>query len=107
VDHQFYIILLLGILAYVILRYLSPVILPVIVHSDLVKEKALHFLHYRSYGIVFGLINSMFMSFFIGIGNTKVTTWTTGVMVAVNIFSFRFLYLAISVFQEWKLPGQD
>jgi len=102
VDHQLYIILLLGIIAFFILHFLSPVILPMIVHSDLVKEKALNFLQYRSYGIFFGLLNSMFMSFFIGIGNTKVTTWTTGVMVAVNIF-----FLSVLVFGNLGFPRME
>jgi len=102
VDHQLYLILSLGVIAYITLRYLSPVILPLIIHSDIVRDKALCFLHYRSYGIVFGLVNSMFMSFFIGIGITKVTTWTTGVMVAVNIF-----FLSVLVFGKLGFPRME
>src|SRR4029079_2952240 len=46
--------------------------------------------------------NSMFMAFFIGIGNTKVTTWTTGVMVAVNIF-----FLSVLVFGNLGFPRME
>lgn len=92
VDHEIRIILVVASLEFMVMYFLSGRILAEIIHSDIVREKTLQFLHYRSYGIFCGLLNSLFMSFFIGIGNTKVTTWTTGVLVAVNVF---FLYCLV------------
>ena len=101
-NHQLYLILALGVIGFIILHFLSGSILPLIVKSEIVREKAQHFLYYRSIGYVFGLLNSMFMAFFIGIGNTKVTTWTTGVMVGVNVF-----FLAVLVFGELGFPRME
>ncbi|MBK9732502.1 MAG: MATE family efflux transporter [Chitinophagaceae bacterium] len=88
-DHQLRMVLLLGTVEFILMHFLSGKILASIIQSDIILEKAAYFLHYRSYGILFGLLNSCFMSFFIGIGNTRVTVWTTGAMVGINIF---FLY---------------
>lgn len=100
VDHQLRMIILLGIAEFILMHYFAHRVLSGIIESATVREKAVQFLHYRSYGIVFGLLNSCFMSFFIGIGNTKVTVWTTGVMVFMNIF---FLYCL--VFGNWGFPA--
>jgi len=102
VNHQLYLILILGVISFIILRFLSGSFLPLIIHSDPVRERTIRFLHYRSLGIIFGLVNSMFMAFFIGIGNTKVTTWTTGVMVVVNIF-----FLSVLVFGNLGFPRME
>ena len=95
VDHQLFMILSLALLSFLLLHFGSGYILERIIHSDDVRGKTLCFLKYRSYGIFFGLLNSCFMSFFIGIGNTRVTFYTTGVMVAVNVmllYCFVLLY---------------
>lgn len=92
VDHEILIILLVAVAAFMLMFFYSENILSLIVKSDEVRSRTLRFLDYRSFGIFCGLLNSVFMSFFIGIGNTKVTTWTTGVLVAVNLF---FLYCLV------------
>ncbi len=92
VDHQLILIILLGILCFFIMHFGSGAMLQYVIESENIRSKTLYFLHYRSYGILFGLLNSCFMSFFIGIGNTRVTLWTTGIMVAVNVF---FLYCLV------------
>jgi putative MATE family efflux protein len=86
VDHEIRIILIVAALEFILMYFFSEKILATIIHSDVIREKTLQFLHFRSFGIFCGLLNSLFMSFFIGIGNTKVTTWTTGVLVVVNLF---------------------
>ncbi|MBX7139842.1 MAG: MATE family efflux transporter [Chitinophagales bacterium] len=102
VDQQLYIILAFGVMAFLMFRFFSGEAMGLIVHSEEVRLRAVHFLNYRSYGIVFGLLNSLFMSFFIGIGNTRVTTWTTGVMVVVNIF-----FLSVLVFGKLGFPRME
>ncbi|MEO6167054.1 MAG: MATE family efflux transporter [Chitinophagales bacterium] len=91
-DHQLRMVFLLGAAEFILMHFLSGSILRGIIQSDVIREKTLYFLHYRSYGILFGLLNSCFMSFFIGIGNTRVTIWTTVVMVGINVF---FLYCLV------------
>lgn len=86
VDHQLWMIAVLSLIAFCLLHFGSAMVLQEVIQSDIVRSKALYFLNYRSYGIFFALLNSCFMSFFIGIGNTRVTMYTTAVMVAVNIF---------------------
>jgi putative MATE family efflux protein len=102
VEHQLYIILIFGALSFLIFQLFSDDLMGMVVHSYEVRTRAESFLHYRSFGIVFALFNSMLMSFFIGIGNTKVTTWTTGVMVAVNVF-----FLSVLVFGKLGFPRME
>lgn len=102
VDHEIRLVLILALLQFILLFFFSNIILSLIVKSDIIREKAVHFLNYRSFGIPFALINSCFMSFFIGIGETKVTLRTTGVMVAVNIF-----FLSCLVFGNFGFPRME
>lgn len=85
-DHQLRLILLLGVVEFVLIHFFSAALLAGIVQSPAILQQTDYFLHYRSFGILFGLLNASFMSFFVGIGNTRVTIWTTGVMVAINVF---------------------
>ncbi len=105
IDHEIIIILLVALIAFVMMHFFSGVILSHIVKSDEVREKTRHFLQYRSFGIFCGLLNSLFMSFFIGIGNTRVTTWTTGVLVAVNVFLLYCLVFGNLGFPRMEIAG--
>jgi putative MATE family efflux protein len=105
VDHQLLILLFVSAAMFVIMHFFSDEILSVIVGSEAIREKTLRFLHYRSFGIFFGLFNSLIMAFFIGIGNTKVTTWTTGVMVGVNVFFLHALVFGNLGFPRMEIAG--
>jgi putative MATE family efflux protein len=105
VDHQLKLVALFALVAFFLLHSFSGYLLPHIVKSDVIREKVMYFLKYRSFGILFGLLNSCFMSFFIGIGNTRVSLYTTAVMVGVNVFLLYGLVYGHLGFPEMGIGG--
>ncbi len=84
-DHVFYFMLPVSVLMLLFLYFLAPVTLRPLVESDLIYHAVVDYLDYRIYGIVFACGHILFRSFYIGIANTKVITWSTMVMATVNI----------------------
>ncbi len=105
VDHELIMILLLALTQFSIMYFFSDKLLYFFVQSSLVHEKTSEFLHYRSFGIFFSLINSCLMAFFVGIGNTRVTTWTTGVLCFVNIILDYLLIFGKFNFPKMGIAG--
>lgn len=98
-DNEFYLILLVALLQFLLLHFFSFGILRWMIHSDNVYKYAIQFNTWRSYGIFFALLNSFFQSFFVSIGKTKVLNFTTPLLMAVNIV----LDYAL-IFGHWGLP---
>ena len=86
VNQTGYFILLLGLIAFLILRYVADFFLPSIVSSENVLVLIEEYLHYRSWGIFFTLINLVFIAFYVGTTKTKVLSWITPVSAGINIF---------------------
>jgi putative MATE family efflux protein len=63
----------------------SADLLKPLIRSDLIYEATMAYLDYRMIGLVFGYGQILFRSFYIGIAETKVLTYSTLVMAAVNI----------------------
>lgn len=105
VDHQAGITLAFAFLCFIAMHFYSTRLLTRIIHSEEIRNKTLSFLQFRSYGIFFGLVNSCLMAFFIGIGNTKVNLWTTGVMVTVNVLGLYFLVFGNCGFPRMGIGG--
>ncbi len=86
IDHQLLIIGIVAGIAFCIMQFLSGPLFVVILSSEHVRDAALEFLQYRSYGIFPGIVNSFFLAFFIGIGRTGIATYTMLSLAAVNTF---------------------
>ncbi|MFI3315890.1 MAG: MATE family efflux transporter [Rikenellaceae bacterium] len=99
-EHGLYVVSLLGVFLFVLLKFLSADILRLLISSDNVYHVAMQFINYRSLGIFFVCINFLFRSLYIGVSNTKIITYTTLVMAVVNIL---FNYLLI--FGHWGFPN--
>ena len=74
-----------AIIAFILLRYGSVYLLQHAVNSEAVYLSTIEFLNFRSFGIFFAFVNITFRSFYVGLTNTKVITYTTVVMAIVNI----------------------
>jgi putative MATE family efflux protein len=85
VDHSFLFLLLLAVAAFVVLRFGSEEILRYGVKSPDVSAGTQIFLDYRAFGIFAAFVNVGFRSFYVGLGRTKVITYTTVVLALVNI----------------------
>ena len=58
----------------------------IIIESDHIYTASMEYLKYRQFGIIFVVFNFLFRSFYVGISNTKVITYSTLLMAVVNIF---------------------
>ena len=68
-------------------------------------EEALKYMDNRHYGIIFVCFNYLFRSFYIGLSNTKVITFTTLLMASVNIFFDYALIFGKFGLPEMKIEG--
>ena len=85
IDQSLYFILPMAILTFLLLRYWSVFILDFAVKSENIFIETSIYLKYRSFGIFFAMGNMVFRAFYVGLTKTKVITWSTFVMAAVNI----------------------
>ena len=85
-EHGALFVLTLGILLFGVLHFFSNGLMRGIVESDSIYTASVEYLRYRHFGIVFVVFNFLFRSFYVGISNTKVITYSTLLMAVVNIF---------------------
>ncbi len=85
-DHIVYLMLPIGLILLGVMYFLGSNILRPLIQSDEIYRASVAFLDYRMYGIVFALGQILFRSFYIGVANTKVITYSTLIMAGVNIF---------------------
>jgi putative MATE family efflux protein len=105
VDHSFYFLMILAIFLFVVIKFISPIILKSFLHSDAILLGATEFIHYRSFGIFFAFINISLSSFYIGTTQTKVLTYSTTLMSAVNILLDYCLIFGNLGFPEMGISG--
>ncbi len=85
-QHGALFVLGLGILLFGILFFFSHRLLHVIIESENIYVAANEYLRFRQFGIFFVVFNFLFRSFYVGISNTRVITYSTLLMAVVNIF---------------------
>lgn len=85
-QHGALFVLLLGLLLFSVLFFFSERLMQVIIDSPNIYASSMDYLKYRQFGIIFVVFNFLFRSFYVGISNTKVITYSTILMAVVNIF---------------------
>ncbi len=85
-QHGALFVLALGILLFSILFFFSKPLLHIIIESENIYTAGCEYLRFRQFGIVFVVFNFLFRSFYVGISNTRVITYSTLIMAIVNIF---------------------
>ena len=85
-EHGALFVLTLGILLFSILHFFSNGLMRLILDSDSIYSASIEYLKFRHFGIFFVVFNFLFRSFYVGISNTKVITYSTLLMAVVNIF---------------------
>jgi len=86
IEHGLFFLLPLALLMFSLMKFLSDDLLGNILESEAVLIETLDYINIRAWGLFFVFINILFRGFYIGIARTRVITWTTGFMAAVNIF---------------------
>jgi putative MATE family efflux protein len=105
VDHSIVFLLVMAVICYFLLQYGAEVILKSFINSDEVFDATVAFLDYRAYGIFFAFMNVTFRSFYVGLARTKVITYTTLVLAAVNIVFDYLLIFGRFGFPEMGIEG--
>ncbi len=85
-EHGLGFAILLGGAMLGIMHFFTKGILGGIIHSPNICSSALRFMDFRQWGILFVSMNFLFRSLYIGLSNTRIITYTTIAMAAVNIF---------------------
>ena len=85
-EHGALFVLALGILLLGFLLFFSEGLMRIIIESENICAASMDYLRIRRFGIVFVVFNFLFRSFYVGISNTKVITYSTILMAVVNIF---------------------
>ncbi len=85
-QHGALFVLGLGVALFSILFFLSHGLLHIIIESENIYAAAGEYLKFRQFGIMFVVFNFLFRSFYVGISNTRVITYSTLIMAVVNIF---------------------
>ncbi len=85
-QHGAHFVLALGVLLFCILFFFSHRLLDIIIESEHIYVAADEYLRFRQFGIFFVVFNFLFRSFYVGISNTSVITYSTIIMAVVNIF---------------------
>ena len=85
-QHGALFVLLLGLSLFSILHWFSDGLMHIIIESKNIYAASMEYLKFRHFGIVVVVFNFLFRSFYVGISNTKVITYSTLLMAVVNIF---------------------
>ena len=104
-QHGALFVLGLGILLFSILHFCSEGLMKIIIESDNIYASSMEYLKYRQFGIIFVVFNFLFRSFYVGISNTKVITYSTILMAVVNIFLDWCLIFGHCGFLEMGIGG--
>jgi putative MATE family efflux protein len=105
IDHGLYFLIPLAILMFTLMKFLSDGILQVIVESPDVSKATREYINIRAFGVFFAYTNFIFRAFYVGIGKTKVITFTTSILALVNIFLDYCLIFGNLGFPEMGIEG--
>jgi putative MATE family efflux protein len=86
IAHTQYLLFILAILLVIFFELFGKTILNHVVQSESILNASFAFLRYRIWGLFFAFTYFSFRAFYVGIGKTKVITYTTLTMVLVNVF---------------------
>lgn len=98
-EHGLVFVLLLSCGLFLLQHYFTRDILEKIIHSPNIYAAAMEYMDFRHYGIIFVCFNFLFRALYIGLSNTKVISFSTALMAAVNIFLDYTL-----IFGKWGFP---
>lgn len=105
IEHGHMFLIFLALLIFLTVKLFGHQLLNVLVESEAVAETSHQFIRYRIWGIFFAHTNFIFRAFYVGIGRTRVITFTTLVMVSVNVILDYSLIFGNFGFPEMGVSG--
>lgn len=92
-DNSLIIMLLTSVAIFTFLKLFSSHTLHFLVEDPDVRQAAFTFLNKRAYGIFFGYAGSLFLSFYMGIGNTQLILASIFIMSIINVLlNYLFIF---------------
>lgn len=85
-TQTFYVLIGIAAVLFMFMQLGAPSFLEATVHSENISGLIREFLHYRSFGIFFSLLNLAYLAFYVGITKTRVLLWNSLLLVSTNIF---------------------
>jgi len=84
-DNSLYFLMGMGLVLFLLIKFLSPVMLRPLISSYAVYQASTDFLQYRIYGIFFAFGNVLLRAFYIGTTNTRVLIYNAIIMAGTNV----------------------
>ena len=84
IDHGLYFLVPLAVLLFGFMRFFSHDMLGMIVESQEVGNATRSYIDYRVFGLFFAYINFLFRAFYVGLGKTRVITYSTTLLAVIN-----------------------
>ncbi len=104
-DHSFILLSALAIIAFFIAKYLSPGFFSYLLTSEAITKACNDFMGIRSFGILFTLATISFRSFYIGIGTTRVITYSSVLIMLLNVVLAYAMIFGKYGFPEMGIKG--
>ena len=104
-DNSLIVMFVFSLLLFVFLRFFAENTLSLIINDAGIKAASIEFLEVRSYGIVFGFAGSLFLSFYMGIGNTNIILVGILTMSGLNILLNYILIFGKLGFPQLGIQG--
>lgn len=95
----------LALVAFLLTRFLSPLILDGLFASEQVYSATISYLNWRSFGFFFAFVCLIFRAYFVGIEQTRILTVSSFLMVFVNIILNYVLIFGKCGFPEMGIGG--
>lgn len=105
VEHALYFLVPVSIILFLLMHFFSDVLLGFMLKSENILDASQRYLNYRLFGIFFAFLNMGFRALYIGIGRTKIITFTTVAMAIVNIFMDYVLIFGKFGFEPLGIEG--
>jgi putative MATE family efflux protein len=105
IEHTFYFLAIFGFLMFLILLFFSSEILVNAISSKDIYINAVSYLKARSWGIIFAYINLTFAAFYIGVGRTRIISYSFLFMAIINIILDYILIFGKFGFQPMGISG--
>ncbi len=104
-DHSFLMLSVLGVITAVILFFLSGDFFELILSSPQIIDACNEYMDVRIYGIIFTMASIPFRSFYIAISKTRIITYSSVLMLVLNVLLDYLLIFGNFGFPEMGLAG--
>ncbi len=86
-------LLILAILFFVVVRYLSPWFLKFLMSNENIYDKSVSYLHHRSWGVFTGYLGLGMIALYTGVSNTNFLVFATVILLGTNaIFNYGLIF---------------